>query len=279
MMNTLDTAQYQQLLEACPIGLMLIDKDGKVQWLNATLRDWLGTRADSVMQHTSDTAPPGLKDLWTENATVHLAASASQDDLWLLGTSHALTGGGVMQYFTDATPLKLLMQERDKLQEELAKQSLSDPDTGMPNRRALSHNLESQVSRSRRYQNPLTILIMRIDNLPDFMAQHDTASAQPLLVAIRNVLNDQLRWADIIGRMDDNEFLLILPETHLDATGQMIELITQRLDDLSIEGFENSDFKVQARFSAAEWHKGDDVGLLMMRAREGLEGAEQQNTA
>jgi len=277
MLNTLDTAQYQQLFEACPIGLMLIDQDGKVQWLNPALRNWLGAQADIILHQTADTVPPALKDLWSENASVHLSARASQDDLWLLATSQPLADGGMMQFFTDASPIKLLMQERDSLQEQLAKTSLTDAETGMPNRRALSQNLESQVSRSRRYQNPLTILIMRMDNLPEFMAQHGTDSAKPLLVATRNVLNDQLRWADIIGRMDENEFLLILPETHLDATGPMIDLIRKRLDELSIEGFENSDFKVEARFSAAEWHKGDDVGLLMLRAREGLEEGEKQS--
>jgi len=277
MLNTLDTAQYQQLFEACPIGLMLIDQDGKAQWLNPALQSWLGAQADTVLHQTADTAPPELKDLWAENATVHVSARASQDDLWLLGTTQPLANGGMMQFFTDASPIKLLMQERDSLQEQLAKTSLTDAETGMPNRRALSQNLESQVSRSRRYQNPLTILIMRMDNLPEFMAQHGTDSAKPLLVAIRNVLNDQLRWADTIGRMDENEFLLILPETHLDATEQMVELLHKRLDELSIEGFEDSDFKVQARFSAAEWHKGDDVGLLMLRAREGLEEGEKQS--
>lgn len=279
MLNTLDTVQYQQLFEACPIGLMLIDQDGKAQWLNSALRAWLGARADSILQQTRDTAPSELKDLWAKNASVHLSASAQQDDHWLLGTSAPLNNGGMMQFFTDVSPLKLLMQERDSLQEQLAMLSLTDPDTGMPNRRSLSQNLESQVSRSRRYQNPLTILIMRIENLSDFMTQHGTDSAKPLLVAIRNVLNDQLRWADIIGRMDENEFLLILPETHLEATVQMTELIRKRLDEISIEGFEDSDFKVQARFSGAEWHKGDDVGLMMLRAREGLEAGEQQNTA
>jgi PleD family two-component response regulator len=76
--------------------------------------------------------------------------------------------------------------------------------------------------------------------------------------------------------MDENEFLLILPETHLEATGPMIDLIRKRFDDLYIEGVENSDFKVQARFGVAEWHKGDDVGLLMARAREVLEETEKQ---
>lgn len=279
MLNTLDTAQYQQLLEACPIGLMLIDAEGKAQWLNPTLQTWLGSQADAILGQTADTAPVELKEMWTANATVHLNANAPGDEQWLLATSQPLASGGMMQFFTDASPLKLLMQERDKLQEQLAKTSLTDPDTGMPNRRALSQNLESQVSRSRRYQNPLTILILRIENLADFMAQHKTDSATPLLVAIRNVLNDQLRWADTIGRMDDNEFLLILPETHLDATAQMIDLLHKRLAELTIEGFEDSDFKVEARFSGAEWHKGDDVGLLMLRAREGLEADAQQTTA
>ena len=115
MLNTLDTAQYQQLFEACPIGLMLIDQDGKVQWLNPALRNWLGAQADIILHQTADTAPLALKDLWTENATIHVPARASQDELWLLGTSQPLANGGMMQFFTDASPIKLLMQERDSL--------------------------------------------------------------------------------------------------------------------------------------------------------------------
>ncbi len=179
-----------------------------------------------------------------------------------------------MQFFIDATASKLLLQERDSLLAQLESVSLADDETGMPNQRALSQSLESQVSRSRRYKNPLTILIMQIDNLDEFIKTHDTDTAKPLLIAIRNMLNDQFRWADTIGRMTDDEFLLILPETHLEATEQMIELLHKRLDDLYIEGFENSEFKTHARFGAAEWHKGDDVGLLMLRAREGLDKTE-----
>ena len=276
MLKSLDTAQYQQLLEACPIGLLLVDKDGKAQWINPTLRTWLGVRADKILEQEVDAVPRELQKLWGENATVHLPATDTEDEFWLLGTSQPLNDGSKMQFFTDATASKLLLQERDALQSQLESVSLTDEETGMPNQRALLQSMESQVSRSRRYKNPLTILIMQVDNLDEFNKAHDTDSAKPLLVAIRNMLNDQLRWADTIGRMDENEFLMILPETHLEATGQMIELINQRLGDLYIEGVENSDFKVLARFGVAEWHKGDDVGLLMMRAREILEGTEKQ---
>lgn len=276
MLKSLDSTQYQQLLEACPIGLLLLDKDGKTQWINSALRAWLGTRADKIIEQQVDAVPRELQKLWGENATVHLPATDAEDELWLLGTSQPLDDGSKMQFFTDATASKLLLQERDALQSQLESVSLTDEDTGMPNQRALSQSLESQVSRSRRYKNPLTILIMQVDNLDDFIKSQETESAKPLLIAIRNMLNDQLRWADTIGRMDDNEFLLILPETHLEATGPMIDLIRKRFDDLYIEGVENSDFKVQARFGVAEWHKGDDVGLLMARAREVLEETEKQ---
>ncbi len=41
MLQSLDSAQYQQLLEACPIGLLLIDKDDKASWINPALQGWL----------------------------------------------------------------------------------------------------------------------------------------------------------------------------------------------------------------------------------------------
>lgn len=276
MLKSLDSTQYQQLLEACPIGLLLLDKDGKTQWINSALRAWLGTRADKIIEQQVDAVPRELQKLWGENATVHLPATDAEDELWLLGTSQPLDDGSKMQFFTDATASKLLLQERDALQSQLESVSLTDEETGMPNQRALTQSLESQVSRSRRYKNPLTILIMQVDNLDEFIKSQETESARPLLVAIRNMLNDQLRWADTIGRMNENEFLLILPETHLEATGQMIDLIRKRFDDLYIEGVENNDFKVQARFGVAEWHKGDDMSLLMARAREVLEETKKQ---
>lgn len=276
MLKSLDSTQYQQLLEACPIGLLLLDKDGKTQWINSALRAWLGTRVDKIIEQQVDAVPRELQKLWGENATVHLPATDAEDELWLLGTSQPLDDGSKMQFFTDATASKLLLQERDALQSQLESVSLTDEETGMPNQRALTQSLESQVSRSRRYKNPLTILIMQVDNLDEFIKTQETESARPLLVAIRNMLNDQLRWADTIGRMNDNEFLLILPETHLEATGQMIDLIRKRFDDLYIEGVENNDFKVQARFGVAEWHKGDDMSLLMARAREVLEETKKQ---
>jgi diguanylate cyclase (GGDEF)-like protein len=92
-----------------------------------------------------------------------------------------------------------------------------------------------------------------------------------VLLAISHMLNDQMRWADIIGRLSDDDFLLVLPETHADAASGIAEKIRERIEMLDVPEleFEHSDISVD--FGVAEWQKGDDVGLLMMRARETLD--------
>ncbi len=269
MLNTLDAAQCRQLLENAPVGLLLLDAGGVPRWLNPVMRDWLGEAADNLLGRPPAELPEGLQALLGENPTVQLPGETEDQDLWLLGSSQPLAEGGVAQFFTDATALKQLLGERDALRELVDELNVTDAETNMPNRRALYQQLESQVSRSRRYENPLSILILQLDNLDGFSAQY--GSPTPLLLALRNMLNDQLRWADTIGRLDSGEFLLILPETPLDATRQLADMLAKRLAKLDIEGVEAGDFVPRARMGVAQWQKGDDVGLLMLRAREELE--------
>lgn len=273
MLNSLDEAQCHQLLEACPIGIMLLDKDGIVRWLNPVLGNWLGERASLITDQPADEAPADLQGLYGENSTIQLAADNEHDDIWLIGASQTLPDGSRVQFFTDTSSLKLLAQERDGLLEQLKELTVTDAESGLPNRRALFQNLESQVSRSRRYQNPLSIILMRIGNLGDFAGLHPSEDTAPLLSAIRTVLNDQMRWADMIGRLEEAEFLFILPETDLEATRQLTAKVNSNFDDLYIEGMDDSPFTVATQFGCAEWRKGDDVGLLLMRAREDLQQA------
>lgn len=269
MLNTLDAAQCRQLLENAPLGLLLLDAQGVPRWMNPVLRDWLGADADALLEHPPQELPANLQALLDENPTVQLPGESADHDLWLLGSSQILQDGGIAQFFTDATALRQLLGERDALRDLVDELNVTDAETNMPNRRALFQQLESQVARSRRYANPLSILILHLDNQDEFETRY--GSLTPLLIALRNMLNDQLRWADTIGRLDSGEFLLILPETPLDATRQLADMLTQRLGRLEIEGVEAGDFQPRARLGAAQWQKGDDVGLLMLRAREELE--------
>ncbi len=263
MLETLDTDTCRELLAACPLGLLLIDPEGRVEWMNDRLREWLGDAATVIQGHGAEAAPEGLAALWDDAASVAIPPHGEQAETrWLLGHTHRLADGRRLQYFSDASPMKQLLAERDDLLAELDELTVTDPDTGMPNRRALSAQLATEVARSRRYGNPLSAIVMRLEGL-----EGSAEAIRQVLVAIRNLLNEQRRWADTIGRLDEDEFLFILPETGLEAARHVAAMTRERLDRLATE---NPAMKVSARFGMSEWRKGDDVGLMMQRAREAL---------
>lgn len=278
MIGQLSATQLESLVQTSPLGMLLLDGSGQAIWMSDLLKDMLGEQADSVLNHKVDDVPETLQNLYAENATIYL--DANEESLCLLTTTRSIEGGdGVMQFFFDATSIQLLMEERDQLTKELEEYRLIDKESGMPNHRALFQSLEPQVARSRRYQNPLSVMIMRINNLDAYIAQNANASPAALFTSLRYLLNDQLRWADIIGRLDENEILMVLPETHLEDAHHLVEKLNQRMSILDIPELTEASYHLNVSYGIAEWHKGDDVGLLMMRAREQLNDQAEAVTA
>lgn len=276
MLDKLDTPQLQQIIGACPVGILLQDQTGRISWINDALAGLLGeTRRAQLLNKRADEVAGPLSALFDLSTTLHLPAEGTQDDLWLMGQQQTLPDGkGKVQYFVDITPLHWLMQERDQIREELNDMIMVDNETGMRNRKGLYYSLEPQLSRSRRYNRPLSIIILRLDCLDRFKQQYARDDARPLLSSISQLLSDQLRWADIVGRLDETDFLLVLPEIHAADANTVVENLRQRLAELNIADQPAQDFNVTARFGVAEWRKGDDMGLLLMRARQMLDDAD-----
>ena len=127
--------------------------------------------------------------------------------------------------------------------------------------------LEAQVSRSRRYQNPLSVLMVRLE-CPQPAGQD---IGEQGLVRFSRLLRDQTRWPDIIGRWDQREFLLVLPETPVSATDALKDKVKQQVES-AVE--HPDDPACTALFGAAEWRKGDDAESLIERAEADLAALE-----
>jgi diguanylate cyclase (GGDEF)-like protein len=270
MLDKLDTPQLQEIIRSSPIGMMLLDAQGRVSWLNDTLQDMLGSRAAALLSRTAAELDPELQPLLGLQTTWRLPAAGTEEELWLMGHSHQLDDQTGVQYLIDITPLHWLMEERDQLRSELEDVIMVDKETGIRNRKGLYYSLEPQLSRTRRYNRPLSVIIMRLDCMERFKTHFHQTHAAPLLVSVSHLLNEQLRWADIIGRLNDTDFLLVLPETQAEAANQVVSNLQSRLGQLPIEGLDSKDFAISARFGVAEWRKGDDMSLLLARARSSL---------
>ena len=100
-----------------------------------------------------------------------------------------------------------------------------------------------------------------------------------MLVSVSQTLNDQMRWADVIGRLDKTEFMFILPETSEEVTRELREKVREHVTRIPMPGVEDGSMHVQLEFGMAQWRKGDDVGMLMQRARHMLDNESGERMA
>lgn len=279
MVERLVSAVATSIVERAPLGILVLGDKGQVLSINKALEELLGLTAKQLMgqSHTSAVgltqgeraclfAPP----LDAPDALL-LPATEVRPARWLKCWRESLTEAGwSVHFYSDVTEQQQLKRDYEQLAEELALHAVRDPTTSLPNRRALLQGLEPHVSRSRRYENPLSVLCLKIDNLVKLEAQHGAGSSEQVVIALSQVLKDQLRWVDMAGRMEADEFLVILPETPEPAAEELASKLRARIATLQVAGNDEQVMKLEVRCNAVGWTKGDDAGKLLRRVYEGL---------
>lgn len=97
---------------------------------------------------------------------------------------------------------------------ELEILSTTDKLTRIYNRLKLDDVLTLEVGRARRYGLPLCIVMLDIDHFKQVNDQYGHAVGDSVLVHIAELLKQNIRATDTIGRWGGEEFLLILPHTN-----------------------------------------------------------------
>ena len=270
MLQHLPPELAQQFLDSLPAALALVDKNDDIIWVNDSFLRVATLPAAQVVGKSISSQAADVQEMF-KDGHIYLDASNKRDAYWLACMSVPL-GDYRLQYCSDVTQLQGLIEDREGLKTKVAELNPVDQITGMPNRRTLFQNLEQQASRSRRYGNNLSTMILRLNNLTDYIKKFGNENANQLLLSASQMLNDQMRWADVIGRLDKNEFLFILPETEESVTSELRDKIQEHLAQLELPGTDGSEFELSMDFGMAQWRKGDDVALLMERARQSLDG-------
>ncbi len=165
---------------------------------------------------------------------------------------------------TNSDELELLREENRLLRQQVDELSITDRLTGTANYRALMRALETQVTRSRRYHNPLSIVVVEVG-----MDGLDIEPDDEVILAVSRFLSESLRWVDLIARWEKRQFVLVLPETSIEDGQCLLQKIRQGFSDSALST-QFSRGHVLLYVGLAEWQKGDDVRLLLQRATETL---------
>jgi diguanylate cyclase (GGDEF)-like protein len=129
-----------------------------------------------------------------------------------------------------ASQIRLIQQEH-KIAEQRAS---SDPLTGLDNRRAFMEKAQQIMSTALRSQRDMSLIILDIDHFKAVNDQHGHVSGDAALVAVANALKLSARNGDIVARWGGEEFLLLLPETRLDAALVMAERLRTTIAEIRV---------------------------------------------
>ncbi|MDD2919898.1 diguanylate cyclase [Rhodoferax sp.] len=124
--------------------------------------------------------------------------------------------------------LELLQNTNQELQKtlvELSKLASTDKLTGAWNRRRLEEALLNEMDRLKRYDHPLSMLILDIDLFKKVNDEHGHSVGDEVLVKLANVLQSSLRASDTLTRWGGEEFVVLCPNTTLST----VTLLAERL--------------------------------------------------
>ena len=118
--------------------------------------------------------------------------------------------------------------------------------TDLMNRRTFDETLEAELKRARRYDLPLTLMIIDID---DFKAVNDLwghPAGDALLRTIAHLIRSNVRGSDSAARFGGDEFAVILPNTGLKDALDMAERLRQTVEQLGRDSRDAQDKAVPA---------------------------------
>ncbi|MDP1697664.1 MAG: GGDEF domain-containing protein [Xanthomonadaceae bacterium] len=117
---------------------------------------------------------------------------------------------------------------------ELRQMAATDPLTGLFNRRPFEQMGEKLIADAARKRRPLALLIIDVDHFKQFNDSYGHAVGDAVLQRLADVLQAQLRSADLIGRMGGEEFAALLPDTGLEPARQVAERLREAVDALEV---------------------------------------------
>jgi len=108
--------------------------------------------------------------------------------------------------------------ENARLYEAIERQAITDGLTGLYNHREFHERLHAEISRSRRYSSPVSLLMIDVDDFKSFNDAYGHQAGDEMLRSIGKLLLTGLRRdIDIAARYGGEEFAVILPNTPIDA--------------------------------------------------------------
>ncbi|BBD10069.1 sensor domain-containing diguanylate cyclase [Desulfovibrio ferrophilus] len=161
--------------------------------------------------------------------------------------------------FTDVTSI----ENEKRMYHRLA---TTDPLTGVCNRRKFMDELDTEISRAARYGNPLSLIMIDIDNFKNVNDTMGHQAGDVALVELACLLKDNIRSMDLLARYGGEEFALIIPETDLEGANCVASKLCSIVDSTQFAIVPD----MTCSLGVSSFSKDDSVHSLIERADQAL---------
>ena len=159
---------------------------------------------------------------------------------------------------------RLSLEEQYK---QLATESITDPLTGLYNKRSFNDDLKKEWARSQRSKLPFCVIMMDID---DFRSVNETfghIAGDQLIRELSDMIRNEVRLSDKVYRYGGEEFLVLVPESTLEVTAAVAERIRGVIEKNHFSGVRKS---VTVSMGIAQSEEDINIDILVNRADQKL---------
>ena len=258
--------------------ILSFDEKGTITDINQTLLEKLKfKKSELIGKNIIGTILPHPKKL-TENIVYRLfknpnlfidtetqTLTKSGETIWISWTNkmeYTAKGKAIA-----ATAVGFDITKRKEMEAKLKYLSSIDPQTGVMNRKALLTTSEIELKRAKRYHRTLSVAVLK------FEAENTLSDEQ--LQNIVALTRECIRSVDYLGRIDDTEFALVLPETSEENIQYLINRLSQQIEESNKKTKE----KISVKYATASYKKTtDNIDNLLTQAWKKVNATTQKKS-
>ncbi len=157
-------------------------------------------------------------------------------------------------------------------EKKITQMMLTDPMTGIANRRHYEQKVVEEIQRHQRYKNPLSFAMGDIDLFKSVNDTYGHDVGDVVINRFAHCLRDSKRASDFVARVGGEEFILIMPHTTLEQAHLVIDRIRKLFSEEKYDAIERA---ITASFGVTELKENDTPECLVKRSDQGLYEAKE----
>ncbi len=164
-----------------------------------------------------------------------------------------------------------LTQERVQMLDKLKRLSITDGLTKLYNSRYFYNQIKAEIDRTKRYQRPLSLLLLDIDQFKEYNDNYGHLEGDKVLVRLGEVIKSCLRKMDSAYRYGGEEFTVILPETAGDEAATVAERIRAAVEMDKFYPLKNKEqLSTTISIGVTEFLLDEEVAIFVQRADKAM---------